>query len=112
MVGAVDHRNYGGTTAVLVREMLLLTALVSASVETWVFSVPSCAEEYPEALSKGNRSWLPQFCRSRMGPACFLLPSPAGPPLRCVIKSEAPGHGSSDAAKGLAMWAIWSQVLS
>lgn len=32
MVGAVDHQNYGGTTATLVREMLLLTALVSASV--------------------------------------------------------------------------------
>lgn len=32
MVGAVDHCNYDGTTAVVVREMLLLNALVSASV--------------------------------------------------------------------------------
>lgn len=32
MVGAVDHRNYDGTTTAVVREMLLLNALVSASV--------------------------------------------------------------------------------
>lgn len=32
MVGAIDHQNYGGTTAAPVRETLLFNALVSASV--------------------------------------------------------------------------------
>lgn len=59
--------------------------------------------ELPQSLL----SWLHQLgfhlLSAFLSPQCFLLPSPGVPSLCCFtgfpLKSEAPGHGSSDAAR-------------